>query len=171
MRRNGGVLTPRADDAAIAMPKMLAALLAGVVAIALNIAALAGADLVPLATTRGGLLRLLVILTGNALPITAGSAFQTAFHIVVGIAMAVFYAFVLEPVLRGPSWLRGLIFAVAVWLANAAVVLPATGEGFAGSRHLTPAGMVWFAAAHTLFFEVLAVLYERLRGGHASREV
>jgi hypothetical protein len=75
--------------------------------------------------------------------------------------MALFYALVLEPVLRGPSWLRGLICAVAVWLANAAVVLPATSEGFAGSRHLTLAGMVWFGAAHTLFFVVLAVLYAR----------
>ena len=39
---------------------------------------------------------------------------------------------------------------------------------FAGSRHLTLAGMVWFAAAHTLFFVVLAVLYARLQGGHTS---
>jgi hypothetical protein len=30
--------------------------------------------------------------------------------------------------------------------------------------------MVWFAAAHTLFFVVLAALYERLRGGHTSRD-
>jgi hypothetical protein len=28
-----------------------------------------------------------------------------------------------------------------------------------------------FAAAHTLFFVVLAVLYARLRGGHTSRDV
>jgi len=154
---------------AVPMPRTLSALLAGAVAIALNTAALAAADLVPLATAHGGLLRLLVVLSGDALPIPAGSAFQAGFHIVVGLAMALFYAMVLEPVLRGPSWLRGLTYAVAVWLANAAVVLPATGEGFAGSRHLTLAGMVWFAAAHTLFFVVLAVLYARLRSGHASR--
>jgi hypothetical protein len=168
MHRHGGLLRPRPDDATVAMPRALGALLAGAVAIALNIAALAAADFVPLATAHGGLLRLLVILMGNTLPIPAGSTFQTAFHIVVGMAMALFYAFVLEPVLRGPGWVRGLIYAAAVWLANAAVVLPATGEGFAGSRHLTLAGMVWFAAAHTLFFVVLAVLYERLRDGEAE---
>jgi hypothetical protein len=150
------------------MPRTLAALLAGAVAIALNVAALAAADLVPLATARGGLLRLLVMLSGDAFPIPAGGAFQTGFHIVVGLAMALFYALVLEPMLRGPSWLRGLIYAAAAWLANAAIVLPATGEGFAGSHHLSLAGMVWFGAAHSLFFVVLAVLYERLRGGHAS---
>lgn len=77
--------------------------------------------------------------------------------------MALFYAFALEPVLRGPSWLRGLLYAVAVWLGNALIVLPTIGEGLAGSRRLTVAGMAWFAAAHTLFFVVLAILYARLR--------
>jgi len=153
------------------MPRTLAALLAGAVAIALNTIALAAADLVPLATAHGGLLRLLVVLSGGALLFPSGSVFQAGFHFVVGLAMALFYALVLEPVLRGPSWLRGLMYAAAVWLANAAVVLPATSEGFAGSRHLTLAGMLWFAAAHTLFFVVLAVLYARLRGGQTSRAV
>jgi hypothetical protein len=31
---------------------------------------------------------------------------------------------------------------MAVWLANALIVLPTIGEGFAGSCHLTVAGMV-----------------------------
>jgi hypothetical protein len=149
-------------------PRVIAALLAGVFAIVLNTAVLAAADLVPLATAHGGLLRLLAILTGGAISPT-GAAFQTGFHVAVGLAMAVFYAFALEPFLRGPSWFRGLLYALAVWLANAAIVLPATGEGFAGSRHLTLAGMVWFAAAHTLFFVVQAMLYSRLRARRWSR--
>ena len=171
MRHDGAALALRADGAPRPMPRTLAALLAGAIAIALNIAALAAADLVPLATARGGLLRLLMMLTGDAIPIPAGNKFQTAFHAVVGLAMALFYAWVLEPVLRGPSSIRGLIYAVAVWIANATVVLPATGEGFAGSRHLTLAGMIWFAVAHTLFFIVLAVLYERFRGRHTSGNI
>jgi hypothetical protein len=39
-------------------------------------------------------------------------------------------------------------------------MLPAIGEGF---RHLGLARMAWFAAAHTLFFVLLAVLYARWR--------
>lgn len=166
MRPDGGFVALSDNSAAVPMPRPLAALLAGTVAITLNIATLAAADLVPLATAHGGLFRLLVMLSDNRVPIPVSSAFQTGFHFVVGLAMALFYALILEPTLRGPSWLSGLIFAAAVWLANAAIVLPATGEGFAGSRHLTLTGMVWFAAAHTLFFVVLAVLYERLRGRH-----
>jgi hypothetical protein len=143
-------------------------LLAGAVAIVLNTAALAAADLVPLATAHGGLLRFLVILTGGAIRIPPGCAFQTGFHIAVGLAMALFYALALEPVLRGPSWLRGLLYAVAVWLANALIVLSAIGEGLAGSRRLTVAGMAWFAAAHTLFFVTQAILYARLRQSQRS---
>jgi hypothetical protein len=72
------------------------------------------------------------------------------FHLGLGIVVALVYAYVLEP--RAPRRRRperGALYAIAVWLLNAFVVLPATGEGFAGSAHLTLAGITWFAAAHT----------------------
>jgi hypothetical protein len=151
------------------MPRPLAGMVAGAVAIGLNMAALAAADLVPLDTAQGGLLLFLVLLTCGGISLPRGAAFQAAFHIAVGLAMALFYAFALEPVLGGPSWLRGLLYAAAVWLANALIVLPALGEGFAGSYRLMLAGMVWFAAAHTLFFVAQAVLFAWLR--HPPRPV
>jgi hypothetical protein len=107
---------------------------------------------------------------GRALPAPAGAVFQTGFHFVVGLAMALFYALVLEPWIRAPSWLRGVLFATAVWLINAFIVLPSIGEGIAGSRNLTLAGMVWFAAAHTLFFLVLGTLFDRLQSVRAAKE-
>jgi hypothetical protein len=106
--------------------RVAAAIIAGGFAIAVNTIALKAADLVPLATAHGGLLRLL----SPALPI-------------------------------GP-WLKGAIYAAAVWLLNAAIILPLTGEGFAGTAHLGAAGITWFAAAHTLFFLLLAWGYGRL---------
>jgi hypothetical protein len=138
-------------------------LVAGAIAIALNMAALSAADLVQLTTARGGLLRLLIMLSGGAIPAPPSPTFQAFFHVVVGLAMALFYAYVLEPLLRGPSWIRGAFYALLVWLANAFIVLPATGEGIAGSRNLNIAGMTWFAAAHTLFFVVLATFYASFR--------
>lgn len=149
------------------MGRFSAALLAGAVAIALNIAALSAADLVPLTTARGGLLRLLILLSGGVIPTPPSATFQAAFHVAVGLAMALFYAYALEPLLRGPAWARGALYALLVWLANAFIVLPATGEGIAGSRNLSMAGIIWFAAAHTLFFVVLAILYARLRRSRA----
>ena len=77
--------------------------------------------------------------------------------------MAEFYAFVLEPILVGNTWRKGLVFAIMVWLANAFIVLPLIGEGIAGSRHLNIAGMSFFAVAHTLFFVLLSLIYEQLK--------
>jgi hypothetical protein len=161
-----GSLSPR---------RLGAALLAGAIAIALNTAALKLADAIPLATAHGGLLRLISPWIGPLLrqagivalwsaaggPPLAAPLFQAGFHIVVGLVMAIFYAALPEPFLPWPAWLKGAFCAVVVWLLNAAVVLPLTGESFAGSAHLTLAGMAWFAAAHTLFFMLLAVLFAR----------
>jgi len=47
------------------------------------------------------------------------------------------------------------------WLANALIVLPWIGEGIAGSLYLSADGMIYFAAAHTAFFMLLALLYAR----------
>jgi hypothetical protein len=147
-------------------PRIVSALLAGAVAIALNTAALASADLVPVATANGGLLRLLSNMTGIAPP--SGALFQAVFHIVVGLAMSVFYAFAVEPLLQGPAWIRGCVYGLAAWLANAVIVLPVIGEGFAGCRNLTVFGMTWFAGAHMLFFVLQAILYARLRVAQTS---
>jgi len=124
-----------------------------------------------LVTARGGLLKLLTIYLGPSLagagarwvglgmPAPGGTTFQLGFHVVVGLAMAVFYGVLLEPLLPGRPWWKGLLYAVAVWLANAFIVLPLLGEGIAGGRNLGTPGMIYFAAAHTVFFMLLAVLF------------
>jgi hypothetical protein len=164
--------------------RLFAALVAGAIAILLNTFALKAADFIPLATARGGLLRLLTLWLAGLLhavgfaslwtkigaPLPASPAFQTGFHLVVGIVMALLYGFVLERILSGPAWLKGLQYAVLMWLLNAIIILPATGEGFAGSAHLSVAGMLWFAAAHTLFFVAVAVLFDWLRA-HENKKV
>ena len=144
-------------------------------AIAINTALLAAADLIPLVTARGGLLKLLTIYVGPTLsqhgtgaawvglglPAPSGTTFQLGFHIVVGLAMALLYGIALEPLLPGgPGW-KGLLYAAGVWLANAFIILPWLGEGVAGSRNLGALGMAYFAAAHTVFFVLLAVLFAR----------
>jgi hypothetical protein len=165
------------NTSSMAKSRLALAVISGSVAIVLNTLALKAADLVPLATAKGGLLRLLSVWSAAPLAATGiasawmrsgapapdGPLFQTGFHLFVGLMMALFYAYVLEPVLPGGDVRKGMIYATAAWLLNAIVVLPATGEGFAGRAHLTLAGIVWFAAAHSLFFIVLAVLYGHLR--------
>jgi hypothetical protein len=103
-------------------------------------------------------------------PLVSSATFQTAFHVAVGLLMAIFYAFALEPILAGPAWLKGFVYAAGVWLLNAFVMLPAIGESIAGSRHLDLSGMIGFAVIHTVFFILLAVLYARLEARQAMRE-
>jgi hypothetical protein len=158
-----------------------ASLLAGLIAIVANTALLEAADWIPLVTARGGLLKLLKMYLSApltslgvadfwaalTLPAPDTHAFKTGFHIVVGLLMALFYAYVLEPMLPGSALVKGLLYALLVWLANAFIVLPWIGEGIAGSAFLSAGGMLYFAAAHTVFFVLLALLYERftaLRG-------
>lgn len=153
--------------------RIAAALASGAMAIILNTAALKLADAIHLPTARGGLLRLTSIgisaivralgIDDSIGPLPTSGAFQLGFHLFVGILMALFYAFVVEPRLRMNPWAKGLACALAVWLLNALVVLPVTGEGFAGRAHLSAAGMVWYGCAHTLFFVLLAALYAALR--------
>lgn len=140
------------------------ALAAGVIAIAINTVLLVVMARMGLQTAHGGLLRLLQDVAG--LP-AMGSAAQLVFHVLVGLLMALGYGLVAEPMLPGPAWSKGLIAAAAVWLLNAAVVLPLIGEGFAGTAHLHLAGLLGFAFAHTVFFVLLAMLYRRLLGRSA----
>jgi hypothetical protein len=169
-----------ADDMRARLP---ISIISGLIAIVINTLALKLADLIWLPTAHGGLLRLispwfaaplrlvgisgLWVRLGGPLPST--SLFQTGFHIAVGIAMAVFYALFVEPSWRGRAISKGLAFAASVWILNAAIVLPLTGEGFAGSAHLSVAGMIWFAAAHTLFFVLLALLFQALNAPETGR--
>jgi hypothetical protein len=170
---------------ALQIGRLGSALLAGAVAITLNTLALRAADLISLPTAHGGLLRLLSRWLSRPLQYlgisSAWSAasfaepnapvFQTGFHFFVGMLMALFYAFALEPVLSGGPFVKGAIYAAVLWLFNACLVLPATGEGFAGSVHLSVAGIAWFAAAHTLFFLTLAYMFASLMGLSAAARV
>jgi hypothetical protein len=77
--------------------------------------------------------------------------------------MGIVYAFALGSLAVRRPWLCGLAVGAAVWAIKALIVLPVTGEGFAGTRHLTLLGLGWFAAAHFLYFFSLTLAYAGLR--------
>jgi hypothetical protein len=152
------------------------ALLAGLIAIIFNTLALKAADLISLPTAHGGLLRLITlgfsgvlqqsgissVWTEMGAPAPDSPTFQIGFHLFVGLMMSIFYAFVLEPMMPWGATVKGLAYAVGLWLINAIIILPVTGEGFAGIANLSVAGILWFAAAHTLFYMMLAYGFELL---------
>ena len=154
------------------------ALVAGAVAVTINIWLLDLCDAAGIVTARGGLQRLVKLWLARpttqlgvadlwavlGLPGPDTNVFKTGFKVTVGLGMAVFYALVIDRQIPGSTLLKGLGYALFVWLLNAFVVLPLLGEGIAGARLLTVLGMVCFALAHTAFFIILAYLYAALDG-------
>ncbi len=155
-----------------------AALAAGTVAIVFNILVLDAFDAAGIVTARGGLQKL--VRTWLSSPLTASGlshawssaglpgpdtpVFKTGFKVTVGLLMALAYALLFEPTLRGGFLRKGLVAAVPFWLLNACVVLPLLGEGIAGARTLAVGGFLSYAFAHTVFFIVLAWAYGILKG-------
>lgn len=106
------------------------ALISGSIAIVLNTLALKVADFLPLATAKGGLLRLLqgwlaapLTELGIAaewsrigVPSVDSDVFQIGFHLAVGLVMALVYAYALEPALPGGDAQKGALYAIVVWL-------------------------------------------------------
>jgi uncharacterized membrane protein YagU involved in acid resistance len=126
-----------------------------------NTAFLKAADQIGIVTARGGLLTLVnraVDIPGRAL--ATNWQFQQAFHVCVGIGMAVFYALIVRDP-RNRVVEKSLLYAMLVWLANALVVLPLIGQGFAGTRVLSIIGIAYFALAHTTFFVLNGLLLAR----------
>jgi hypothetical protein len=154
--------------------RLYAALLSGAVASSANMVLLGTASTAAITTAHGGLLHLfektvrhlapllhLVAQTNQWSILPVSSAWlQNGFHVITGLFMAIFYAYILDQRIYGPPLVKGLLYGTAVWLFNAFVVLPLTGEGIAGSAHLNAIGMISFAIAHMAFFEVLSVLYD-----------
>jgi len=154
--------------------RVFAALLAGMIAVAANIALLSIASTAGIRTAQGGLFLLFTRIIHRVAPsrsfmdgwkIFARPVSQAVFHIVTGLVMAIFYAVVLEPRLPGRPFFKGVAYGTAIWFLNAFLVLPLTDEGIAGSRHINTVGLIAFALAHMSFFLVLSVLYGFLCSG------
>lgn len=147
------------------------ALLAGLVALAVNFFLLGLADRLGIVTARRGFQRLVKLWTGPVLrglgvdrawaavhfPDPSGPLFTNGFKVAVGLVFAVIYVSI-RPLLPGSTLEKGLTYALLVWLINAGIVLPALGQGFAGIDTLSATGIAAFAIAHTAFFLVLAGL-------------
>jgi hypothetical protein len=158
--------------------RLSSALIAGSAAMFVSTFALKSVHLGPLATAEDGLLQLMSSwfspLLGQigivnlwlqmGLPSAASTLFQSCFHLVVGLLMAIFYAYLVEPRLpMTDDIVKGITYALGVWLLNAFVILPLICDDISGIAGMTLAGIFWCAAAHSVFFVLLALFYGALR--------
>lgn len=79
--------------------------------------------------------RWLEALSGNELVERVGDAFAVGMvlNLVIGLIWALIYGRFAEPVLNGPGWWRGIVFAMVPFLLSILVFFPIMGAGFLGS--------------------------------------
>jgi hypothetical protein len=154
------------------------AIVAGLAGSVVNTIAIHAAELTPVPPGTGGLAKLTLVSMNRALHILGvtwrlpgdfGVVGQELFHTGVGVLMALVYAAFISSRLRGPGWLRGLLFCQLPWLIQVAVVLPWLAVGVLG-LHLSPLTPVASFTLNALYGVTLGAIYGGRSDGHGYRK-
>lgn len=81
-------------------------------------------------------------------------------NLAVGLVLALVYARVVEPMLSGPGWRRGVMFSIVPWLLSIIVFLPAAGGGLLGiDIGAGPLPVIGNLLLHLVYGAVLGTVY------------
>ncbi|MBI3586996.1 MAG: DUF2938 family protein [Ignavibacteriales bacterium] len=81
-------------------------------------------------------------------------------HFMIGVVLAVGYAYVFYPKLSAAPWLKGLIFSIIPWLAAQVMVNPMMGAGLFAMNTPAPMMMVMGSlVGHTVYGITLGLVY------------
>jgi hypothetical protein len=127
--------------------------LAGLIASIVNSLAIHATLAVGLKSGTGGLARLFF---GHSI----GTLASDVFHLALGVAMALVYVLVIRDRLRGPGWLRGVVFAQLPGAIQLIGVLPLTGHG-AGGYEISPVTPLFAWSLNASYGVVMGELAER----------
>lgn len=97
-------------------------------------------------------------LLGTHVPVTLSPIAQEVFHTTIGVGAALIYAAIFYNIMRGPGWIRGLIFCQVLWFAQALIVLPWLGKGYFGTR-ISLAAPIWSWCLNAVYGIALGFLY------------
>jgi len=82
-------------------------------------------------------------------------------HFAMGLLLAVFYTYIVEPRMWGPGWVRGALFAAIPWLFSVAVFFPLVGGGFLGMNlGAGPLPFLGNLILHVVYGATLGLMYE-----------
>jgi hypothetical protein len=91
---------------------------------------------------------------------TDGVVVAIALNLLMGLLLALVYGRWVEPVLSGPGWRKGVIFALVPWLLSVVAVLPLLGGGFLGaSIGAGPLPILGNLVLHLVYGAVLGSVY------------
>ena len=83
-----------------------------------------------------------------------------AAHFMIGVVLALIFAFLLVSKLPGAPWVRGLLFSLIPWFMAQVIVNPMMGAGLFASNTPTPAAMVMGSLmGHMVYGAVLGAVY------------
>jgi hypothetical protein len=84
----------------------------------------------------------------------------TGVFLLGGLLWAVVYGVFFEPRLRGPSWERGVVFAMMPWLVSLVVFMPIVGGGLLGTElGAGPLPIVGNLILHVVYGAILGSVY------------
>lgn len=85
--------------------------------------------------------------------------------LLVGWLLALVYARVVEPLLSGPGWQRGMLFSLIPWVLSLALFLPVVGGGFFGiGIGAGPLPVLGNLVLHLVYGGILGGVYALLLG-------
>jgi len=83
-----------------------------------------------------------------------------ALHLGIGLVWAGIYGYLAQPWLSGPSWQRGMMFAMFPWLLSLTVFFPLVGAGFLGiALGAGPLPIFGNLIAHLAYGATLGLVY------------
>ena len=83
-----------------------------------------------------------------------------ALHLAAGLVWALIYAYIAEPRLPGPGWIRGILFSIVPWILSLIVFLPVVGGGFfASALNAGPLPIIGNLVLHLVYGATLGLLY------------
>ena len=81
-------------------------------------------------------------------------------NLLAGLGWAMIYAGLVEPRLKGPGWLRGMLFALVPWILSLVVFFPAVGGGFLGmDLDAGPLPAIGNLVLHLIYGAILGTVY------------
>lgn len=86
--------------------------------------------------------------------------FAVGAHITMGLILAAFYAYFVEPRMWGPHWARGAVFAIVPWIFSVLLFFPLVGGGFMGvGLGAGPLPFIGNLVLHVVYGAVLGAMY------------
>ncbi len=91
---------------------------------------------------------------------TDGAVLAISLNLLMGLVLALVYARLVEPILGGPGWRKGVLFSLIPWILSIVAFLPLMGGGFLGTEiGAGPLPILGNLILHLIYGAILGAVY------------